>query len=213
MSNDDFDFSWEGETQQSTSEEWGNVLSEENTVHQSQNSQPISNSVRRHPQSCPNPVQNNTTKVQSNSVKPQSNPTKVPSNSTQMRRRPRVPLQDAQPVAEQPVTPQPPKKKPLWLFIIIVVLVLGVLAVVGIKVYNTYFVEEPLVAQAIDYSVSGQVVYKNFESLLHNFDAKSVDDFVGSKNGDSYLAQEWAYVNKLNCRDNFIRQMTSYVSF
>lgn len=213
MSNDDFDFSWEGETQQNTSEEWGSVLVEENTVHQSQNSQPISNSVRRHSQSRPNPVQNNTAKVQSNSVKPQNNSTQVPSNSTQMRRRPRVPLQEEQPVAEQPVTPQPPKKKPLWLFIVIGVLILGVLAVVGIKVYNTYFVEEPLVAQAIDYSVSGQVVYKNFESLLHNFDAKSVDDFVGDSNGDSYLAQEWAYVNKVKCRENFIRQMTSYVSF
>jgi hypothetical protein len=117
------------------------------------------------------------------------------------------------PVQEQPQQPIPKKKMPIWLIIVLVVLTLGVLAVVGIKVYNTYFVEKPLVAQTIDYANSGQVVYKSFESLLKDFDAKSVDDFVGSNNGDSFLAQEWAYVNKVKCREDFIRLITGYVSF
>ena len=40
-------------------------------------------------------------------------------------------------------------------------------------------------------------LYNDFINSIHNFDAYAIDALVGPENGDSYIAQEWAYVNRI----------------
>lgn len=212
---DDFDFSWddepvknEYEPQESGVQVVGNSLVEQPI--ENQRPQPPQRPQRQIPPQGQRPPQGRRPQGQT----PQG---QRPSQRQQSQGQ-RPPLQQAQSQpqpqqVEQPPQNPPKKKMPVWVKVLIILIIVGSLAVVGIKVYNTYFVEKPLVAQTIDYTTSGQVVYKNFEALLKDFDAKTVDDFVGTKNGDSYLAQEWAYVNKVKCREEFIKQIVGYVSF
>ena len=56
-------------------------------------------------------------------------------------------------------------------------------------------------------------VYDDLLNNLHNFDAYGLDALIGPENGDSYLAQEWAYVNRIEIRQIFIQRVCSLVEF
>ena len=121
---------------------------------------------------------------------------------------------EKQPKPKKEKAPKEPGKKsklPMILGIIAGVIVLGV---AGIFIYKKVtYVEPPLVAEMIDYDNSGLAIYQELQNKLNNYDAQSLDDFIGSKAGDSYLAQEWAYVNDVAVRQAFIKHVCSQVKF
>lgn len=66
---------------------------------------------------------------------------------------------------------------------------------------------------AVDYNTSGRYAYDSLHNALINFDAVALDTVVGAEDGDSYLAQEWAYVNAVPLREEFLHKVGSLVSF
>ena len=56
-------------------------------------------------------------------------------------------------------------------------------------------------------------LYTDLLNNMHNFDAYALDSLIGPENGDSYLAQEWAYVNRVEIRQIFIQKLCSLVDF
>ena len=55
--------------------------------------------------------------------------------------------------------------------------------------------------------------YTNLEMALNNYNAYTIDDCVGPEHGDSYLAQEWAYVNEVTLKQEFIQKVCKQVKF
>ena len=108
---------------------------------------------------------------------------------------------------------QPPKKKKSILPIIAVIAVIAVIGVVAVKFMNKEPVEPPLVAQTYDYNTSGRYAVDQFQIALNTFDATKIDAIVGTEDGDSYIAQEWAYVNRDLRREDFIKKVTGVVKF
>ena len=53
--------------------------------------------------------------------------------------------------------------------------------------------------------------YDNLITALNNYNADSLDLAVGTEEGDSYLAQEWAYVNRVSLREEFIQKISGIV--
>lgn len=68
-------------------------------------------------------------------------------------------------------------------------------------------------AQIQNYDVSGKHALDELQSTLNNYDATSIDKLVGTDDGDSYLSQEWAYVNNVKIREEFIKRVCSLVKF
>lgn len=118
-----------------------------------------------------------------------------------------VPNQGVQQVPPQPQ--KPAKKKSKLPLIIGGVALVAVLGIVGVKALNG----NKLVAQSEPYDSSGKFALDNLQSALNNYDASKVDDCVGTADGDSYLGQEWAYVNGVKLREEFIKKVTGVVKF
>lgn len=104
---------------------------------------------------------------------------------------------------------RPPKKKSKIPFIILGIVLVIVIALVAVKVING----NKLVAQDESYDSSGKFALDSLQSALNNYDASKVDDCVGTEDGDSYLGQEWAYVNGVKLREEFIQKVTGVVKF
>lgn len=104
---------------------------------------------------------------------------------------------------------QPVKKKSKLPLVIGGVVLVAVLGVVGFKVISG----NKLVPQTETYESSGKFALDNLQSSLNNYDAGKVDDCVGTKDGDSYLGQEWAFVNGVKLREEFITKVTGVVKF
>ena len=60
-----------------------------------------------------------------------------------------------------------------------------------------------------NYKKSGKYALDNLAMALKDYDADKLDKVVGTKDGDSYLAQEWAYVNNIELRQNYIKKIIS----
>lgn len=106
--------------------------------------------------------------------------------------------------------PVPPKKKSKLPFIIIGVVLVLVLVVVGMKLLGGKKVQEPLVQ---NYETSGRWALDTLKSALNNYNPTDIDAVVGVEDGDSYLAQEWAYVNNVKIRQEFIQVVGGVVKF
>lgn len=107
---------------------------------------------------------------------------------------------------------QPPKKKsklPMILGVVGIVAVLGVAAVVGSK----FLGGNKLVPQEQSYEQSGRYALDTLQNAVNNFDATAIDTIVGVEEGDSYLGQEWAYVNGVKLREEFIQKVGALVTF
>lgn len=100
-------------------------------------------------------------------------------------------------------------KKALSLVVVGVVIV-SILGVAGAKISGKMREQEPMV---YDYNTSGRYAFDTLLNSLHNFDAELIDDAVGTEDGDSYLAQEWAYVNGVSLREEFIQKVCGMVEF
>ena len=111
-------------------------------------------------------------------------------------------------VAQPPVAK---KKSKLPLIIIGVLVLIAVAVLLVFKFLNS----KKQVAQTIDYNTSGRYALDNFVAKLSdgNYDATTIDSLIGVEDGDSFLAQEWAYVNGVPLREEFIIKMTSVVKF
>lgn len=139
-------------------------------------------------------------------------------NQQQMQMRQQMQMQTPPPNQQVPnqtgqqMPPQqqkPAKKKSKLILAIGGVVLVAVLGVVGFKVING----NKLVPQTETYESSGKFALDNLQSSLNNYDASKVDDCVGTEDGDSYLGQEWAYVNGVKLREEFIKKVTGLVKF
>ena len=66
-----------------------------------------------------------------------------------------------------------------------------------------------------NYEGSGKAVLNQLQTLLNadTFDAVAIDSLVGTEEGDSYIAQEWAYVNGVKLREEYIQKVCKLVKF
>ena len=105
------------------------------------------------------------------------------------------------------------KKFPLLLVIGVVVLVI-VLAVLVLGKKNGK-PDEPieLIPISYNYEASGKFAYDQLWNSLATFDATKLDALIGTEDGDSWLAREWAYVNGVKLREEFIIKVCSSVKF
>lgn len=109
--------------------------------------------------------------------------------------------------------PQNPKKKGVGkLPFVLVAVVLLVIAVVGVIVLRGGK-KEVLVAAESVYEGSGRHTLDTLQSSLNNYDPDTIDAVVGAESGDSYLAQEWAYINGVVLREEFVSRIGSLVKF
>ena len=113
---------------------------------------------------------------------------------------------------ELPTEGTPPKRKSKVLPLVIGIVSVIVLGVVGL-VYKSVFSKPSLVAVKEDYNTSGRYIYDNFQNALNNYDATTIDSLVGTEDGDSYIAQEWAYVNHVKLKEEFITKVCQIVKF
>lgn len=96
-----------------------------------------------------------------------------------------------------------PKKKKSKLLIFLIVIIVIVAGLFGAK-YAIKKFKPKQVVQTTDYS--------SLNSALHGYNAKSLDAVIGTKNGDSYLAQEWSWVNANTVREDFLKKIGSTVN-
>ena len=64
-----------------------------------------------------------------------------------------------------------------------------------------------------DYNKSGRYALDMLQSALNNYDATVIDNCVGNEDGDSYIGQEWAFVNMVKIREEFIQSVGKLVKF
>ena len=109
--------------------------------------------------------------------------------------------------------PSPKRKRK---FFPIVLCIVAILAVTGVGVFvakfflsNSERVEEP---EAV-YETTGRYALDNLLSALNVYNPETIDSLVGTEDGDSYIAQEWAYVNGVKLREEFITKVCSLVKF
>lgn len=96
-------------------------------------------------------------------------------------------------------------KKVLPLVIIGVLIAL----IIGVVAYRKSHNNKPIVQIGNPYKAAQQ----SLEAALHSYDASMLDKVVGVKEGDSYLAQEWAWVNNNALRQEYIKKMCGLVKF
>lgn len=118
----------------------------------------------------------------------------------------------------QPVQqPNAPKKKSKLPLIIILVLVAVVVVFVALKFLKGNGEQEQEETQPTfqlgDYDSSGRKVLDTLLNALITFDAETIDSVVGANPGDSYIAQEWAFVNGVQVRQDFIKKVCGLVQF
>lgn len=65
----------------------------------------------------------------------------------------------------------------------------------------------------VSYENSGLYTYGRLINALFNYDAYALDIVVGYGEGDSYLAQEWAYVNGVTLREELLKKIANSVKF
>ena len=112
-----------------------------------------------------------------------------------------------------------PKKKKKFPKILIILLL--IIALVGVAVFvrtknqqkQAAEAEATAEAQAAEAQAMSGDAYANLQEALNNYNAYTIDDCVGAENGDSYLAQEWAYVNEVPLKQQFILKVCKDVKF
>lgn len=102
---------------------------------------------------------------------------------------------------------QPKKKSKLTLIALVIVLVVG--ALFGVKMFMG-MKQEP--AEQV-YETSGRYALDMLQNGLLTYDAVAIDAVVGVEDGDSWLAQEWAYVNNVKLRQEFLKKVGGIVKF
>lgn len=102
------------------------------------------------------------------------------------------------------------RKKPIIPVILGIVLVVA-LIFAAVKIVNVIKLKNT--PMLIDNTNSGKQVYDNILVALNTYDAETLDSLIGVEEGDSYLAQEWAYVNRVQLREEYLSKIGSLVRF
>lgn len=102
------------------------------------------------------------------------------------------------------------RKKPIIPVILGIVVVVA-LIFAAVKVVNVIKLKNT--PMLIDNTNSGKQVYDNILVALNTYDAETLDRLIGVEEGDSYLAQEWAYVNRVQLREEYLSKIGSLVRF
>ena len=106
--------------------------------------------------------------------------------------------------------PTPKKKKGGFGKIVIIVLIV-VVGLVAFKKFSSNTTKEPV--QELVFETTGKYAYDNLLTAIQSQDATQIDSVVGTENGDSYIAQEWAYINGVALRQEFLSKVSSMVKF
>ena len=106
------------------------------------------------------------------------------------------------------------------------ILILVVLLIIGVGVFfvmskknnpsqDTNTTDAPVEGSDTQLPVinAGAPAYDALLSALNIYDPIALDDAVGSVNGDSFLAQEWAYVNRVQLREEYLKKIGALVKF
>lgn len=102
------------------------------------------------------------------------------------------------------------KKKVILIIVAVLVLIVGVCAVIKIKNERAKAAEEAVP----DYLTTGKYAFDELLNALHNgWNAETIDSYVGTEDGDSWLAQEWAYVNGVGLREEYLQKVGSLCQF
>ena len=105
------------------------------------------------------------------------------------------------------------QKKGFNMMFVAVPIILIVILMFGVKFMNSKKVsKEPEVDESV---ATGLYAYNNLKSAIKGYDdfensddgAKNIDSVVGSSDGDSYIAQEIAYINNIMIREDFIKKV------
>lgn len=102
------------------------------------------------------------------------------------------------------------RKKPIIPVILGIVVVVA-LIFTAVKIVNVIKLKNT--PMLIDNTNSGKQVYDNILVALNTYDAETLDSLIGVEEGDSYLAQEWAYVNRVQLREEYLSKIGSLVRF
>ena len=108
-----------------------------------------------------------------------------------------------------PQQPQPPKKKSK-VGLVVLIAVIACVGVVAVKTKNSTKAPQE---QEMVYETTGKYAYETLLDAIKNQDAEKIDDAVGTKDGDSYVAQEWAYINGVALRQEFLSKVSEKLNF
>lgn len=109
----------------------------------------------------------------------------------------------------------PKKKSKLPLILIVLVVIVAIVGVVMVS-KNKSAKKAALDAQtpaSEDYATSGRYAYDQLQAALNDYSPETLDTLIGIEEADSYLAQEWAYVNGVKLREELITKVCSLVKF
>lgn len=111
---------------------------------------------------------------------------------------------------QQPRQQQPQKKKggAGKIIVAVAIVIVGLVAFKKISGGNATEPKEELVVET-----TGKYAYDNLLSAIQSQDATQIDAVVGTGDGDSYIAQEWAYINGVALRQEFLSKVSSLVKF
>lgn len=119
----------------------------------------------------------------------------------------------------EPTTPKKRGSKKIFLVLLIVVILAIVIVLAGVlKKSTTGNVDESeptkvIIDNGLAYESTGRYVYDQLQNALMSYDAEVLDDLIGVNPGDSFLAQEWAYINGVGLRQEFVKKLCNQVSF
>ena len=188
------------------------------------------------PQQQPMPQQQQPMPPQQQAIPPQQRPMPPqqgvppqqniqPQQQVPPQQRPMTPQQRPMPPQQQAIPkgmipPPPPsgaikreKKKKFNPLFIILPVVLLVVAVVGVIFVSRGKKEPEQVVAQQDYNISGKYALDQLMNGLLTYDATAIDAIVGVEDGDSWLAQEWAYVNNVKLRQDFLQKVGAMTVF
>ena len=120
------------------------------------------------------------------------------------------PQQTRPPMSNQVQQPQKPQKKKGGFGKIVLV---AVIVVVGVVAFKKFGGETKAPVQELVFETTGKYAYDNLLTAIQSQDATKIDSSVGTKDGDSYIAQEWAYINGVALRQEFLSKVSSIVKF
>lgn len=129
---------------------------------------------------------------------------------------PQTPDNGGQPVPEGGKKKNGGKKKLIIVVAVILVFLIVCLVIRGIKTSKEAKKEAEEAAQSaaeVNYSTSGRYAYDTLLNALISYTPEDIDAAVGTETGDSYLAQEWAYVNKVPLREEFLKKVGANLKF
>lgn len=110
------------------------------------------------------------------------------------------------------VTEKKGKKGKKGLIVVVIIIILIIAAVVGMNYYKNNIKPKGEMA-VVDEATTGRGALNKMLAALNVYDPIQLDAIVGVEDGDSYLGQEWAYVNNVVLREEYLKKVGGLVTF